>query len=73
MTRETIEAQILNAASEAVLFLTEVMRGNISYADGHTHLRSSTAITLLELAGYGLEPSMHRTDDEELVITVIPD
>jgi hypothetical protein len=49
------------------------MRGTISYADGHTHLRSSTAMTLLELAGYGLEPALHSTGDEELVITVIPD
>jgi hypothetical protein len=73
MTREIIEAQILSAASEAVLFLTDLMRGTISYADGHTHLRSSTAMTLLELAGYGLEPALHSTGDEELVITVIPD
>jgi hypothetical protein len=74
MTRDTIEAQILNAASEAVLFLTDLMRGHTDYDDdGHLHLRSSTAITLLELAGYGIETSMHNNGDEELVIAVIPE
>ena len=74
MTRDTIEAQILNAASESILFLTDLMRGDVPYNDdGHLHLRSSTAISLLELAGYGIEASMRHKDDEELVITVIPD
>lgn len=69
MTRETVEAQILNAASEAVLFLTALVRGDVAYGDD-AHLRTSAAITLLETAGYRSDAP---SPADEIIVEYIPE
>lgn len=54
MTKETVEAQILNAASEAILFLTSLVRGDHAGMDeDERDTRFSAAVTLISYAGIG--------------------